>query len=95
MVWICRGTTDRFSALGGRAAVPAARISAIRFGKAQRGVAESWRDLLGREIKRDRLVILKGKTLDYLDGVVGEVNDKQIKFLLDGAHRETVLPGRP
>ncbi len=68
----------------GELAVPAARISAIRFGKAQRGVVDSWRDLLGREIKRDRLVILKGKTLDYLDGVVGEVNDEQIKFLLDG-----------
>ncbi|HCD03286.1 MAG TPA: hypothetical protein DER64_22455 [Planctomycetaceae bacterium] len=68
----------------GEMAVPAARISAVRFGKAERGVVDSWRDLLVREIKRDRLVILKGKTLDYLDGVVGEINDKQVNFLLDG-----------
>jgi len=64
--------------------VPAARVTSVRFGKAGRGVIESWRDLLGREIKRDRLVILKGKTLDYLDGVVGAIDEKQVKFLLDG-----------
>ena len=66
----------------GEMAVPAARISSVRFGKTERGVVDSWRDLLGREIKRDRLVILKGKTLDYLDGVVGEINGKQVNFLL-------------
>ncbi|HAA63253.1 MAG TPA: hypothetical protein DCE39_20210 [Planctomycetaceae bacterium] len=68
----------------GEMAVPAARISSVRFGKTERGVVDSWRDLLNREIKRDRLVILKGKTLDYLDGVVGEINGKQVNFLLDG-----------
>ena len=68
----------------GELTLPASRVSAVRFGKADRGVIESWRDLLGREIKRDRLVILKGKTLDYLDGVVGAIEDKQIRFLLDG-----------
>ena len=68
----------------GPLSIPAAQVSSVRFGRADRGVIESWRELLGREIKRDRLVILKGKTLDYLDGVVGSIDDKQIKFLLDG-----------
>ena len=68
----------------GALSVPAARVSSVRFGRADRGVIESWRELLGREIKRDRLVILKGKTLDYLDGVVGSIDDKQVSFLLDG-----------
>jgi len=68
----------------GPLSIPAAQVSSVRFGRTDRGVIESWRELLGREIKRDRLVILKGKTLDYLDGVVGSIDDKQIKFLLDG-----------
>lgn len=68
----------------GELAVPAAKVSAVRFGKAGQGVTESWLELLGRPIKRDRLVILKGKTLDYLDGVVGAITDKHVNFLLDG-----------
>ncbi len=68
----------------GDLAMPAGSVSSIRFGKASTGVIETWRELLGREIKRDRLVIQKGRTLDYLDGIVGSIDAKQINFLLDG-----------
>ncbi len=64
--------------------MPARAVSSVRFGKATVGVIDTWRDLLGREIKRDRLVIQKGRTLDYLDGIVGSIDAKQINFLLDG-----------
>lgn len=50
---------------------------------------EQWSKLVDRENKTDLLVIRKEQTLDYLDGVVVEVTDKSVKFLLDGEEVST------
>jgi hypothetical protein len=45
---------------------------------------EQWLKLVERVNKSDLLVIRKDQTLDFLDGVVVEVTENGIKFLLDG-----------
>ncbi len=64
--------------------LPADRVAAVRLGALDPVVADAWTELRGRAIKRDRLVIRKEKVLDHLDGVVGEIDAKVVKFLLDG-----------
>ena len=64
--------------------VPLAQLSSIRFGELNPETEAAWSELLERELTRDRLVILKGAVLDHLDGVVGEITDEALKFLVDG-----------
>ena len=59
-------------------------VAAIRFGALDAKVRSSWEELQGRSIKRDRLVIRKDNVLDHLDGIVGEISETVVKFLLDG-----------
>src|SRR5690606_31622265 len=47
-------------------------------------VEQSWNELRARNPKGDLLVIRKGDILDFLEGTVGTIDDKTIKFLLDG-----------
>ncbi|MDP7275626.1 MAG: NPCBM/NEW2 domain-containing protein [Planctomycetaceae bacterium] len=68
----------------GDVTLPAGRVATVRLGTLDAAVADAWNELRGREIKRDRLVIRKGNVLDHLDGVVGEIDAKVVKFLLDG-----------
>lgn len=63
---------------------PSDQVAAIRFGPLDSKVRGAWDELLGRAIKRDRLVIRKNDVLDHLDGVVGEISETVVKFLLDG-----------
>lgn len=50
---------------------------------------EQWVKLVEKASKSDLLVIRKEQTLDFLDGVVVEVTDKSVKFLLDGEEVST------
>lgn len=50
---------------------------------------EQWSKLAERENKSDLLVIRKDQTLDYLDGVVVQVTDKSVTFLIDGEEVST------
>src|SRR5690606_28341837 len=92
----------------GNVSLVLASVANIRFQTADASLDESWRELCGRELRNDLLVIRKerdGKPfLDFVEGVVGEFDESQLKLLLDGtAHelqRERVFgviyyPGRP
>lgn len=50
---------------------------------------EQWTKLVERQNKSDLLVIRKDQSLDFLDGVVVEVSDMSVKFLLDGEEVST------
>lgn len=68
----------------GRLSTRLASVGSIRFGKADEAVRESWGQLTARELKRDLLVIRKDDVLDFLDGIVASVGQKEVGFLLDG-----------
>lgn len=76
------------SAVLGELSVPQGEVANLRFSD-RFDEDEQWSKLIERDNKTDLLVIRKEQTLDYLDGVVVEVTDKSVKFLLDGEEVST------
>jgi hypothetical protein len=76
------------SAVLGELSLPQSEVASVRFSD-RFDEDEQWVKLVERENKSDLLVIRKEQTLDYLDGVVVEVTDKSVKFLLDGEEVST------
>lgn len=76
------------SAVLGELSLPQGEVASVRFSD-RFDEDEQWSKLVERENKTDLLVIRKDQTLDYLDGVVVEVTDKSVKFLLDGEEVST------
>jgi hypothetical protein len=65
----------------GSFSVPRTAVLGIRF-DSERSVDAAWTKLLDRTRKRDLLVIKKKTVLDFLEGSVLSVGDKEVKFLL-------------
>lgn len=59
-------------------------VSSLRLAPADDRVEADWQKLQQRTLKRDLLVIRKGDVLDYQDGIIGDIDDKLVKFSLDG-----------
>ncbi len=74
----------------GTTEIPVSALASVRFQPLDATVKKSWEDLLQRELKSDTLVIRKAEVLDFLPGVIGDVDDQSVKFLLDG--EELTLP---
>ncbi len=72
------------SPLLGELKLPQSDVANIRFADRFTSVDEQWSKLTERDLKSDLLVIRKEDVLDYLDGVVVDLTDKSVKFLLDG-----------
>ncbi len=65
-------------------------VSTVRFGALDSKVGAAWQELQSRGPDRDLLIIRKGDKLDFVQGVVSEVTDAQVKFLLGS--RSVPLP---
>lgn len=76
------------SAVFGELSLSQSEVASMRFSD-RFDEDEQWAKLVERDNKTDLLVIRKEQTLDYLDGVVVEVTDKSVKFLLDGEEVST------
>ena len=72
----------------GDLSMPQSEVASVRFSD-RFDEDEQWVKLVEKESKSDLLVIRKEQTLDFLDGVVVEVTDKTVKFLLDGEEVST------
>ena len=59
------------------------QIRSIQFGRMDQARAADWKKLMSRELRDDLLVIRKKEGLDFLSGVVGDVNDKAVQFLMN------------
>jgi len=62
--------------------VPLQAVAHIRLGPAEEKLMAAWEALLEKEAKGDLLVIRKGNVLDFLDGVIGEIDATTVRFLL-------------
>jgi hypothetical protein len=62
---------------------PANGVARVLFAPAVGKSAEVWDGLVAKESKKDLLVVKKGETVDYLSGLIGNVEDK-VRFTLDG-----------
>lgn len=76
------------SATLGELSLPQSEVASVRFSD-RFDEDEQWVKLVEKASKSDLLVIRKEQTLDFLDGVVVEVTDKSVEFLLDGEEVST------
>ncbi|MEX2316358.1 MAG: NPCBM/NEW2 domain-containing protein [Pirellulales bacterium] len=62
------------------------QISAVRLKSISAAVAPQWDEIRAQNLASDVLVVLKreGQSLDYAEGVMGDVNPEKIDFQLDG-----------
>jgi hypothetical protein len=83
-----------YSVSGGRAVVslvegaeirlPAARVAAVRLRPPEGELAQRWQEIAAAEHTGDVLVVRRQKTLDFLTGVLGDVDEEKVAFKLDG-----------
>lgn len=71
-------------ALLGDFRVPLAMVRSVRFTPPQVKLDPLWVQLTEKGTKDDMIVVQKSEVLDHLDGVVGQIEDAAIKFLLEG-----------
>jgi hypothetical protein len=76
-------TASLVGTVAGDLKFPAASVARVLFSPATGKAAEVWDGLVAKESKKDVLVIRKGETVDYLSGLVGNIEDK-VRFTLDG-----------
>lgn len=63
---------------------PSNRVRTVRFVAGDASMTEKWNRLLERESSKDLLVIQKENVLDFVDGIVGGIDDESVLFLIDG-----------
>lgn len=72
------------SPLLGEVTLPRSVVSELRLVASPSEVDADWDKLTEREREKDMLVIKKENRLDFVEGVIGDVNDAQVSFLLNG-----------
>lgn len=66
-------------------AIPVDRIRAVRLGRFDQAIDQSWQELLGRPVVADVVGVLrKNQTLDNVQGVIQDVTDEVVKFQFEG-----------
>lgn len=56
----------------------------IRFVEADPTTTAKWNDILARDTKQDMLVIRKEDSIDFIEGIIGKIDEKAVYFVLDG-----------
>jgi NPCBM/NEW2 domain-containing protein len=66
--------------------LPIAQISVIRLRQLEGPLAAQWDEMQHQNVANDVIAVLKkdGKSLDYAEGVMGDIADDKIEFKLDG-----------
>ena len=66
--------------------VLAAQLAAVRFQRLDPSLEGQWKEIRQLKSANDLLVVLKkdGKSLDYVEGVLGDITDEKVEFKLDG-----------
>ena len=64
--------------------IPVSLIRSVRRTETDEPVQEAWNRLLDKSRGRDRLVVRKGESLDYVEGVISGVTPNHVDFVLDG-----------
>jgi hypothetical protein len=67
-------------------AVPLEQVLAVRLQPLDPAILPQWHEILTSDMPSDLLVLVKrgGKSLDYLEGVVGAITDDGVAFTLEG-----------
>lgn len=68
----------------GEIVIPMSAVASLRLAAPNPKFDPLWDKLLEEPSKTDMVVVQKTEVLDHLDGVVGNIDEQSIKFLLDG-----------
>ena len=75
------------SATTGSMEVPRTVVKSLRYAASPTSVDESWNELLIRDARKDMIVVRKknadNDVLDFVEGVIGEINETHIKVLIE------------
>ncbi len=82
-VSIEKGSARLVSPLLGSISLPSEEVVSLRFAKLDSAIQKPWAELTQRERTRDSLVVRKSDVLDHLDGVIGDIDEKSVRFLID------------
>lgn len=74
----------RLATSDGAIEVPTADVFTVRLQQQTDAIAPQWSEILEDTIAADLLVVRKGDSLDYHEGVLHDVSDQTVKFELDG-----------
>jgi hypothetical protein len=66
--------------------LPVSQLAAIRFQQLDVNLEKQWDEIRGQKLASDLLVVFKrdGKSLDYVEGVVGGIGEEHVEFKIDG-----------
>jgi hypothetical protein len=66
--------------------LPTQQLSAIRLRQLDAALTKQWDEMRHQNLANDVLAVLKkdGKSLDYVEGVMGDLSDDKIEFKLEG-----------
>jgi hypothetical protein len=68
-------------------------VHSVRFKQQSHEIAAQWEKILGTPVAADLIVIRDGPSIDYLEGVLGDVTAEKVDFTLDG-EKVPVKPAR-
>jgi hypothetical protein len=72
------------SNLWGELSGDAQTLHHIRFAEEDPATMAKWNDILARDSKQDLLVIRKEESIDFIEGIIGKIDEKAVYFVLDG-----------
>ena len=72
------------SPTAGELRLPRKSLSSIRLVESPSTVYAAWLALQKRERRQDMLIVQKGETLDFVEGVIGNISAESVTLLLDG-----------
>ena len=72
------------SPTAGELGLPRKSLSSIRLAESPSTVDDAWLALQKRERRQDMLIVQKGETLDFVEGVIGNITAEAVTLLLDG-----------
>ncbi len=69
---------------GQKLSLSVGQVAHLRLRKPSGEQADQWKEILGTKISGDLVVIAKGESLDYLEGVVRSITPQAVQFELEG-----------
>jgi len=63
--------------------IPTASIAVVHLKEPTDAIEQQWEEIRRMNVAGDVLVVRKGQSVDYLDGVLGDITDEVIHFRLD------------
>lgn len=88
------GTSTIETTGGMSVTLPSSKVAALRLGRETETLLKEWEELKEKKTASDLLVIQKEEALDYLEGVIGAIDEERINFAIPGreikANREKV-----